>query len=80
MIKLSIDQAIAYYTVFSVIFLIGVWLFSSITEKELKLKNKIKLYKCDICAFVYSKIFEEEISTCPQCGCFNKKKEEKNDY
>ncbi len=73
MIHLKFEQAVAFYILFFIIIFICGWIFFE-GKKTAFSKNKDgKLWQCSICAFVYLRMFDENMTICPQCGSYNKK-------
>ena len=79
MIYLSIDQAAALYVLLFVIIFVGGYAFSLFRKYRVWNLKEYKLWHCTICAFVYSSIFDQDMTVCPRCGSYNKKElEEEN--
>ncbi|MBU1045415.1 MAG: hypothetical protein KJ915_13595 [Candidatus Omnitrophica bacterium] len=73
MIKLSFDQAVAYYVLFFIIIFAGSMVFAFFRKPKQWYPKEFKLWQCSICGFVYSHVFDNDITVCPQCGSFNKR-------
>jgi hypothetical protein len=76
MIKLSFDQAVAFYVLFFVVVFIGGWAFTFFKQSQRWYPKEFKLWQCIICGFVYSSVFDLNMTVCPRCGSYNKKEEE----
>ena len=73
MINLSFEQAVGFYVLIFIFLFTGSIAFSLFRKKKKMLAGEVKFWQCSICAFVYSSVFDENITVCPQCGSYNKK-------
>lgn len=52
---------------------LGAWLFSHLkARKKQPLPPIYTLCTCEYCTFHYLSETGQQITSCPQCGCFNK--------
>ncbi len=74
MINLDFRVAVAgYILIYLAVFFI-LWLsFRKQKDKELLLDDKF-LWFCSVCTYTFINTKEENISTCPRCGSYNKKR------
>ncbi|MBU1086050.1 MAG: hypothetical protein KKD05_00865 [Candidatus Omnitrophica bacterium] len=73
MINLSFDQAVAYYILFFIIIFAGSLVFAFCLKDKQWYPKEFTFWQCSICGFVYSCMFDNNITVCPQCGSFNKR-------
>jgi len=76
MINLSFAQAIAVYVLFFIVIFIGGLSFAFLCKNKQWYPKEFKLWQCSICNFVYSCVFDDNITVCPRCGSFNKQEVE----
>ena len=76
MIKLTISSLIFYYTVFSVIIILIIWLVSGYRGmRRVPPKDIDYIWKCSVCYNTYIDSKHEDISMCPLCGSYNKREQ-----
>jgi rubredoxin len=73
MINLSFAQAVAAYVLLFIIIFIGGLAFAFFQKYKQWYPKEFRLWQCTICGFVYSWLFDDNITVCPRCGSFNKK-------
>ncbi len=73
MINLSFDIAVAFYVLFFIIIFIGSCAFAFFRKYKQWHPKEFTLWHCSICGFVYSCVFDNNITVCPRCGSYNKK-------
>ncbi len=74
MIKLDISTLIFFYTLFSAIVILVIWLISGYRGmKRVAGKDIDFVWKCSVCFHSYVDSKHDEISICPLCGSYNKK-------
>ncbi len=75
MIKIELSLAVALYLIFSVIGIFILWFFLE-KNKNFKRTNPEEkfVWQCSICTFFYVDSRNDEISVCPRCGSYNKRK------
>ena len=73
MIQLSLDQAVSSYILFFVIIFIGGCAFAFFNENKQWYPKEFTFWRCFICGFVYSSVFDLDMTVCPRCGSYNKK-------
>ena len=77
MIRLELSQLVAYYILFFIVIFLGGWVFACCRkEKDAAYTKEFRFWQCFVCAFVYSSMFDESMTVCPQCGSYNKKEVE----
>jgi hypothetical protein len=73
MINLDFSTAIAGYAMVFLGAIFILWLSGNkLKDKKLLLDEKL-LWFCSVCTYTYIITKEEEFSTCPRCGSYNKK-------
>lgn len=78
MIKLQISDLIFFYILFSVLIILLIWIVSIYKRGiSYSLKNIDNIWKCSVCLHDYIDSKHEDISTCPLCGSYNKKEDQK---
>ena len=78
MIKLDISNLIFFYTFFSVIIILIIWVFFGYKGSGRPTgKDMDYTWKCSVCSHAYIDSKHDEISVCPLCGSYNKKEEVK---
>ncbi|MFA6078345.1 MAG: hypothetical protein WC779_01170 [Candidatus Omnitrophota bacterium] len=76
MIKLDITSFIFYYILLSAIVILTIWLFFGYRRiKGPTQKDVDFIWKCSVCFNDYIDSKHDEISVCPLCGSYNKKKD-----
>ena len=76
MIRLSISALIFFYTIFSVIIILIIWIASGYSGmRRVPPKDIDCIWKCSVCFNDYVDSKHEDISVCPLCGSYNKKDE-----
>jgi hypothetical protein len=74
MIDLDFRIAVAGYILIYLAVFFVLWLsFRKQKDKELLLDDKF-LWYCSVCTYTFINTKEENISTCPRCGSYNKKR------
>jgi rubredoxin len=74
MLKLDISSIIFYYILFSVIFILIIWIVYGYRGlKRFSAKDISYIWKCSVCSQTYVASKHEDMSVCPLCGSFNKK-------
>ena len=74
MIRLDISSLIFFYTLFSVILILGVWtVFAYKARKKLPPRDVDYIWKCSVCSHIYVYSKHEDMSACPLCGSYNKR-------
>jgi len=77
MIELDIATAVAIYLFLTVVGLLVLWLvFDRQTKPRQYTSEKRSIWQCEICTFTYVDSQHDIISRCPQCGSYNKRKEQ----
>jgi hypothetical protein len=78
MIRLTVSWMIFFYTLFSVIIILFIWIISNSRDrKKVVLRDIDNIWKCSVCSNDYIDSKHEDISVCPLCGSYNKREEEK---
>lgn len=73
MINLDFSLAVAIYVSLSICAVILAWLLKKGgKQRGLNLDPKF-IWFCSICTYTYINTRQENISTCPRCGSYNKK-------
>lgn len=76
MIKLTISSLIFIYCIFTVIITLIIWIVSLYKRAgRFEHKETDSVWKCSVCSNVYIDSKHEEISLCPLCGSYNKRKD-----
>ena len=76
MIKLDISTLIFFYTLFSAIVILAIWIVSVYRKpKRSGPGYEDSVWKCSVCFQTYVDSKHEDISECPACGSYNKKSE-----
>ena len=76
MIELDIATAVALYLLLTVISLLLLWLFLDREARpKLYTSEKKSIWQCYVCTHTYVDSQNDVISKCPECGSFNKRKE-----
>ncbi len=76
MIKLSISALIFFYTIFSVIIVLIIWIVSGYRRmRRVPPKDIDYIWKCSVCYNTYIDSKHEDISVCPLCGSYNKREQ-----
>ena len=76
MIRLDITTFIFFYTLFSVIIILLAWVTSGYRGvKGFSPRDVDYIWKCTVCAHVYVNSRHEDISKCPLCGSYNKRRD-----
>jgi hypothetical protein len=74
MIELSAETAFTLYLLFCIFCVFAVWGFGHFKKREKKLEVlKDVLVVCEFCQCPYMAGVAVAVSTCPECGLFNKK-------
>jgi len=73
MIKLDIGTLIFFYTFFSAIIILFIWVLSGGRKDGARLKKIDYIWKCSVCSHIYVDSRREDMSACPLCGSYNKK-------
>lgn len=73
MIELTPITALMLYLAFTLFTLLGIWAWHHLKSR----KNKVIIVKqellvCEYCHFAYMEQIGKDVTTCPQCGSFNK--------
>jgi len=80
MIKLDISTAIFFYLLLSVIGVFLLWIFFDFkTRKSSFTKEDDNVVQCTICANIYIDSHSKDLSKCPQCGSFTRRKHDYGD-
>jgi rRNA maturation endonuclease Nob1 len=78
MIKLTISTLIFFYTLFSVITILIIWVVFGYKGTKRALPKDIDfIWKCSVCFNEYVDSKSEDISVCPLCGSYNKREKER---
>ena len=73
MVSIDFSLAIALYILFFLTVILLVWFLDRKQEdKDLSLDPKF-IWFCSVCTYTYINTKEENFSTCPRCGSYNKK-------
>lgn len=78
MLKLDISTLVFVHIAVSVVVIIIIWLLSGYRRggrPNGTAKDMSSLWKCSVCFNIYVDSKNDEISTCPMCGSYNKKVE-----
>ena len=76
MIRLSISALIFFYTIFSVIIILVIWIvFGYKGMRRVAPKDVDYIWKCSVCYNTYIDSKHEDISVCPLCGSYNKREQ-----
>ena len=76
MIRLSISALIFFYTVFSVIIILIIWIvYGYRGMRRVPPKDIDYIWKCSVCYNTYIDSKHEDISVCPLCGSYNKREQ-----
>lgn len=76
MIKLDISTVIFFYTLFSGIVILILWIVSGYKGiKKASPKYADYLWKCTVCANTYIDSKHVDVSACPLCGSYNKRED-----
>jgi len=74
MIKLDIATLIFFYTLFSAIIILVIWVLFGYKRAGSRIgKETDYMWKCSVCSHSYIDSKHDEISVCPLCGSYNKK-------
>lgn len=74
MIKLDISTLIFFYTLFSAVILLIIWIVSAYRRrKSFSAREVDAIWKCAVCLNIYVDSKYEDISKCPLCGSYNKR-------
>ena len=74
MIRLDISSLIFFYTLFSAIVILVVWIIGSYGRRNKIFSRDVDyIWKCQVCANIYVDSTYEDLSKCPLCGSFNKR-------
>ncbi len=74
MIKLDISSLIFFYTLFSGVIILIIWIAAGYRSKKRDFSRDIDyIWKCSVCYHGYVDSKHEDISVCPLCGSYNKK-------
>jgi len=73
MIELEFEQAVAIYVLFFLVTFLGGWTFSLYNQRKLNYMKELKIWQCSICTYLYSTVFEQNLTICPRCGSYNEK-------
>lgn len=77
MIELDIVTAVAIYLFISVISVLLLWFFLNRKSGYVIYSNERDVFwRCEICFYDYIDSKGLEISLCPQCGSYNRRKED----
>ena len=78
MIKLDISTLIFFYTLFSAIIILVIWVVVAYKKRDGPAgKDMDYTWKCSVCFHSYIDSKHDEISVCPLCGSYNEKGEMK---
>lgn len=76
MIKLDISTIIFFYTLFSAIIILIIWVIAGYKAiKKVAPKYADYLWKCTVCANTYIDSKHVDMSSCPLCGSYNKRED-----
>ena len=74
MIRLDISTLMFFYTLFSVITILIIWVFFGYKRAGSRIgKDMEYTWRCSVCSHSYIDSKHDEISVCPLCGSYNKK-------
>ena len=75
MIKIDLPIAIAAYLFILIIGFLIIWLVSDYARKgKTDSGKKNYMWQCSVCTHVYTTDKEQDISRCPNCRSYNKRK------
>ncbi len=74
MIRLTISGLIFFYTLFSAVIILIIWIIFGYKEmKKFSRKDITYIWKCSVCSHSYVDSGFEDLSVCPLCGSYNKR-------
>lgn len=74
MIKLDISLLIFFYTLFSAVIILIMWVAAGYRDRrKIAPKYTEHVWRCSVCTHTYIDSKHIEISSCPLCGSFNKR-------
>ena len=77
MFRMDVSTAVLLYVMSSLLVIFILWIFF---EKKAALpkfvRDEADVWECSICTYTYIDSTHHEISQCPQCKSYNKKKAE----
>lgn len=72
MIPVSLATALLVPFLFTMVLLLGIWLFYDLrTLRRPLITNKERIYRCSVCNHVYVDGRDVPLVRCPRCGCLN---------
>jgi hypothetical protein len=74
MIYIDFSWAIALYILFILFTLISLWIFTKDEKAKGLTLDPRYIWFCSVCTYNYINTKENEISVCPRCGSYNKRK------
>ena len=76
MIKLDVATLIFFYTLFSAIIILVIWILVAYKRRDRPVEKDMDyIWKCTVCFHSYIDSKHDEISVCPLCGSYNKRGE-----
>lgn len=77
MITLSASTLAMLYLASTLGFLLGIWIYQHYRDRKKRIVTiSQELHVCEYCHFPYLDTISKAVTKCPQCSCFNKKKQE----
>ena len=74
MIELTFTTAFMLYLGLTLMFVMGIWIYSHFKSKQKTIFTCEKeLFICEFCHYAYLEDQIKKLNKCPQCGLFNKK-------
>jgi predicted Zn-ribbon and HTH transcriptional regulator len=74
MIYIDFSWAVALYIIFILFTLISLWVFAKKEKAKGLTLDPRYIWFCSVCTYNYINTKEDEISVCPRCGSYNKRK------
>ena len=74
MIRLDLALAIALYITLSAVIVLFVWVYLDRNKFKRYTSDDVYMWQCSICMYPYVDSVHKEISVCPMCGSYNKRK------
>ncbi len=72
MIPISLQHALALYTIVLGVVIVVIWLYAELTvRRPQRFLAKQFLWRCVFCGYMYLDEGAESISECPRCGSLN---------
>ncbi len=77
MFKIDFSVSICYYLFVSMLLFFLVWFNEKKTAYRRRVVSNSQIWQCYTCTYVYFESKNSRISTCPQCGSFNERGQNK---